>query len=464
MITTTEFRDTQQHKSHINYAIVFSLAISFCTAVSHLVSSQNPLVMDQFTADPSARVFNNRVYVYPSHDIPCEEGKGRPGWFCMEDYHVFSSDNLIDWTDHGVIVEQNKVPWARPNNYAMWAPDCIEKGGKYYFYFPTVPKDTTDIKGFTIGVAVADQPEGPYVPQERPIAKVRGIDPNVFIDKDGQAYLYWSQGHIYGAKLKENMLELEGEPRILGELPTKGLKEGPYVIERNGIYYMTYPHVENKTERLEYAMGDNPLGPFKFAGVIMDEWPSGCWTNHHSFLEFKNQWYLFYHHNDLSPSFDKNRSIRADSLSFNADGTIRKVKPTLRGVGLIPASRRLEIDRYSAIADQGVSVSFHDTTKVASGWKTTFSKPGAWVRFDAVGFDEKPFKTLKAHVRSVNGGTVDIRLGNERSPAVGQLKIPKTNDWKTVSVRLRESPKGILAVIASLQSAGEVEIDWISFE
>ena len=110
------------------------------------------------------------------------------------------------------------------------------------------------------------------------IDKVRGIDPNVFIDKDGQAYLYWSAGNIYGAKLKENMLELASDPVTLGELPTKGLKEGPYVIERKGKYYLTYPHVENKIERLEYAIGDNPLGPFQFAGVIMDESPTGCWT------------------------------------------------------------------------------------------------------------------------------------------------------------------------------------------
>ena len=134
-------------------------------SLSSPLMAQNPLVMDQFTADPTARVFNGRVYVYPSHDIPCTEGKGRPGWFCMEDYHVFSSDDLIDWKDHGIILQQNNVPWARPNNYAMWAPDCIEKNGKFYFYFPTVPKDTTHIKGFTIGVAVGDHPAGPFVPE-----------------------------------------------------------------------------------------------------------------------------------------------------------------------------------------------------------------------------------------------------------------------------------------------------------
>src|SRR5690606_17939526 len=130
-------------------------------------------------------------------------------------------------------------------------------------------------RGYGIGVAIADKPEGPYSVEPEPIENVRGIDPNIFIDEDGQAYLYWSQGHIFGAKLKENMLELASEPKILGDLHAldKGLKEGPFVFERNGIYYMTYPHVENKTERLEYAIGDNPLGPFKFTGVIMDESP-----------------------------------------------------------------------------------------------------------------------------------------------------------------------------------------------
>src|SRR5690348_18451863 len=120
-------------------------------------SAQNPFIQDQFTADPSARVFGDKVYVFPSHDIPCTEGKGRVGWFCMEDYHVFSSANLTDWTDNGVVVTQNKIPWVRPDSYSMWAPDCIERNGKYYFYFPTTPKDTVAYgRGFRVGVAVAD--------------------------------------------------------------------------------------------------------------------------------------------------------------------------------------------------------------------------------------------------------------------------------------------------------------------
>jgi hypothetical protein len=423
--------------------------------------AQNPFVRDQFTADPSARVFNGRVYVYPSHDIFASVGKGRVGWFCMEDYHVFSSANLTDWTDHGVIVKQNEVPWVLKDSYSMWAPDCVFKNGKYYFYFPTTPKDTVAIKGFTIGVAIADNPEGPFTPQMEPIKKVRGIDPNVFIDKDGQAYLYWSAGNIFGAKLTDNMLELATDPKILGELPAKGLKEGPYMIERNGVYYLTYPHVENKTERLEYAIGDNPLGPFKFAGVIMDESPAGCWTNHQSFIQFKNQWYLFYHHNDYSPGFDKARSVRIDSLSFNADGSIRKVTPTLRGVGITNADQHIQIDRYSKISNTGASIDFIDSLNVFNGWKTTFDSSGAWIRYNIVDFGNKPMKSLSVRAKSAQGGTLQVRLTN--GTVLSEIKIGSDNNWDLYNANVQKMVKGIHDVIVVLQDPGNIEVDWISF-
>ncbi|RYE19735.1 MAG: alpha-N-arabinofuranosidase, partial [Sphingobacteriaceae bacterium] len=320
-----------------------------------LVFSQNPLITSQFTADPTARVFGDKIYIYPSHDILATPGHGRVGWFCMEDYHVFSSKNLTSWTDHGVIISQTTVPWADPAAYSMWAPDCIFKNGKYYFYFPTRAKQSKSTDGFSIGVAISDKPFGPFVPQPEPIKNVAGIDPNVFIDKNGQAYLYWAQGNLYAAKLKSNLLELDSEPQILAEFPKVGLKEGPFLFERNGIYYMTYPHVANKTERLEYATSNNPMGPFKFAGVIMDESASGCWTNHQSIVKFKNQWFLFYHNDDLSPQFDKARSIRADSLFFDSDGTIKKVIPTLRGIGTTNANNQIQLDRYTAISKEGAT-------------------------------------------------------------------------------------------------------------
>ncbi len=427
-------------------------------------SAQNPFITDQFTADPSARVFEDQVYVYPSHDILAREGRGRVGWFCMEDYHVFSSPNLTDWTDHGVIVSQNKVKWADSTAYSMWAPDCIFRNGKYYFYFPTRAKDTSYGRGFTIGVAVADKPYGPFIPQPEPIKNVRGIDPNVFIDKDGQAYLYWSQGNIFAAKLKENMLELASEPKLIEELPNKGLKEGPFLFERNRIYYLTYPHVENKIERLEYAIGDNPMGPFKVTGVIMDESPTGCWTNHHSIIEFKNQWYLFYHHNDLSPQFDKNRSIRIDSLFFNEDGTMKTVIPTLRGVGVTDASKKIQVDRYSLKSHEGASIAFLDTLNKFEGWKAILDKAIGWIQYNSVDFGKKKFKSVNVKAASKTGGVLQIRLNNAQGPVIAEVKIPAGNDWNIIKAPLSGLKPGVQNLVVSLKDSKHVEVDWISFE
>lgn len=428
------------------------------------VFAQNPFITTQYSADPSARVFGDRVYVFPSHDILAAPGKGRPGWFCMEDYHVFSSSNLTSWTDHGMIVTQNKVPWVKPDSYSMWAPDCIERNGKYYFYFPTTPKDSTIARGFTVGVAVADRPEGPYAPLPDPIKNVKGIDPNVMIDKDGQAYLYWSQGNIYGAKLKENMTELASDPVILGDLPSKGLKEGPYVFERNGIYYMTYPHVENKTERLEYAIGNNPLGPFKVTGVIMDESPTGCWTNHHSILQFKNQWYLFYHHNDFSPSFDKARSVRIDSLSFNADGTIRKVIPTLRGVGITAARSDIHVDRYSAISDKGTRIAFLDTSNRFLGWKTILEGNGAWIQYNSVDFSKTAPKKITARVNASAGSTLQVHDGSVSGPVIATVTLNGSGQWQDISSRVTTAVTGIKNLYITLGKGDMAEIDWIRFQ
>lgn len=447
----------EKSRSYIILAIIIFLFINRSIA-------QNPFITDQFSADPSARVFGDKVYVYPSHDILAREGKGRVGWFCMEDYHVFSSSNLIDWTDHGVIVSQDKVPWGNPVGYSMWAPDCIYRNGKYYFYFPDAVKDSTYGRGFAIGIGVSDQPYGPFTLQSTPIKNVRGIDPNVFIDKDGQAYLYWAQGGLFGAKLKENMLELDSEPKTLGDLPAKGLKEGPYMFERNGIYYLTYPHVENKTERLEYAIGDNPLGPFKVTGIIMDESPTGCWTNHHSIIQFNKQWYLFYHHNDFSPQFDKSRSIRIDSLFFNTDGTIQKVIPTFRGVGATIATRKIQIDRYSNISDKGASIAFIDTANKFQGWKTIFDNSNAWIQYNSVDFENKKLKSINIRALSKTGSLLQIRSNNTNGPIIAEVKIPKNEDWNTVHASLSRSPTGIQNLVVMLKDSGSVEVDWVSFE
>lgn len=413
----------------------------------------NPLITDQFTADPTARVFEGRIYVYPSHDIPYSPGRGRTNWFIMEDYHVFSSENLTDWTDHGVILNQTNVPWLNRQSFDMWAPDCVFKNGKYYFYFPT---------GGRIGVAIADKPSGPFKPETQPIQGVRGIDPGVLIDDDGSTYLFWSG--IWMAKLKDNMVELDSKPEQVQNLPRPGLIEGPFPFKRNGIYYLTYPHVQNKTERLEYSVAKNPLGPYEWKGVIMDELASGCWTIHQSVVNYKGQWYLFYHDKDLSPEFDKNRSIRADKLVFNEDGTIQKVVPTLRGIGIVDAKSKIQIDRYSAISGEGVSVSFIAETNHFAGWKISLSGTNSWVRFNDVDFGSGKLKSVNARASSSTGGSVKIHLDSVDGPVLAQMTVKKSSDWKLIGAKASHIAPGTHDIFVTQEGLRSIDLDWISFE
>lgn len=441
---------------------IFFYIILSVFAFNNYSFAQNPIVRTMYSADPTARVFGDSIYLYPSHDILATPGHGRAGWFCMEDNHVFSSEDLTHWKDNGVVVTQYNVPWVDSTSYSMWAPDCIERNGKYYFYFPAQVNAGTG-KGFGIGVAVSDKPYGPFVPEASPIRGVHGIDPNVFIDKDGQAYLYFAEGNIYVAKLKSNMLELASEPQIVQALPGKGLKEGPFLFERKGVYYLTYPHVADKTEQLEYAIADNPLGPFKVTGVIMDEWKD-CWTNHQSIVKCKGQWYLFYHHDDYSPTFDKARSVRADSLFFNADGTIQKVVPTLRGIGVTLATDTIQIDRYSAISNEGIKIDFIDTTDVFKGWKIILSQPGTWVKYNSVAFGKKKLKTVYARVASATAGTLQIKLDSLNSPVLAELKFAgDKNKWHVVSAPLSLFPKGIHHLVVVQKGREAVNLDWLLF-
>ncbi len=435
------------------YVLILSAFFLFGT---NFAQADNPLILDQFSADPTARAFEGKIYIYPSHDIPVLPDSGvRPNWFCMEDYHVFSSENLMDWTDHGVILDQTDVPWLERKSYNMWAPDCVFRGGKYYFYFPT---------GGRIGVAIADKPYGPFKPEEKPIEGARGIDPCVLIDNDGSAYLYSSANHIFAAKLKDNMVQLESEQQVIGKLPQKGLIEGPFVFEHSGIYYLTYPHVANKTERLEYAIGPSPTGPFEHQGVIMDESASGCWTNHHSIVEYKGQWYLFYHDQDLSPDFDKNRAIRADYLYFNDDGTIQKVVPTLRGVGIANAINEVQIDRYSAISPEGVSIDYVDPQQKSKGWKAILSAQDAWAQYNKVNFGDKKLNSVNIKAASHTGGSIEIRVDKIDGPLAARVKIPENTDWGIVSSKLSNIPSGIHDLVVILKDTKSVEIDWIKFE
>ena len=312
------------------------------------------IIPDQYMADPAVHEFNGRLYIYPSHDIDCGAPENDNGdHFDMRDYHVFSmSDVDGEVVDHGVALDVKDVPWAERQ---MWDCDCACKDGKYYLYFPA--KDPEGI--FRIGVAVGQKPEGPFVPLSNPMKGSYSIDPSVFLDRDGSHYMYF--GGIWGgqlqnyrnnqpiecghepdddesalcpriAKLSDDLFEFDEEPRDVVILDQDGCElkagdhdrrffEASWMHTYNGKYYFSYS--TGNTHKLCYAVGDTPYGPFTFQGVLLT--PVVGWTTHHSIIEYKGTWYLFYH--DCVPSDGRSwlRSLKVCELTYNEDGTIQTI-------------------------------------------------------------------------------------------------------------------------------------------
>ncbi len=332
--------------------------------VTTLSFSQNkfkdqPLVSKIFTADPSAHIFNGKIYVYPSHDIieenPLYDDCGSQ--YAMRDYRVLSMDYIGGpVTIHDVALDLDDVPWAKRQ---FWAPDAAEKDGKFYLYFPT--KDKDDI--FRIGVAVSEKPEGPFRPKKTAIEGSYSMDPSVFKDDDGSYYMYfggiwggqlqrWDENNNYTpsgcetqdngipnspaispriAKMSNDMLSFAEDPKPIRIIDQNGKPiltkdhdrrffEAAWIHKRNGIYYLSYS--TGNTHYIVYATGDNPYGPFTYRGVLNN--PVQGWTNHHSTIKIADKWYLFYHDTQLSGK-DFLRNVKYSEMFHNSDGSIETI-------------------------------------------------------------------------------------------------------------------------------------------
>ena len=321
-----------------------------------MAKQKEPLVTHIYTADPSAHVFNGKIYVYPSHDLEHDgEDNDEGDEYQMEDYHILSMDNVdAPCIDNGEALNMRDVPWVSKQ---MWAPDCAEKGGKYYLYFPARDKDLR----FHIGVAVSDSPVGPFKPEPDYIKGSFSIDPAVLVDDDGAAYIYfgglwggqlekWQTGEFVEnpaeipadakalgpqvAKLTDDMLQFADGPEEITILDENGepLKagdedrryfEGPWMHKYNGKYYLSYS--TGTTHYLVYAIGDSPKGPFTYAGRILE--PVIGWTTHHSIVEIDGKWYLFYHDSSLSGGVNHRRCVKFRELKYDENGKIIPMKP-----------------------------------------------------------------------------------------------------------------------------------------
>ncbi|GIP55277.1 glycoside hydrolase family 43 protein [Paenibacillus vini] len=315
-----------------------------------------PIVTHIYTADPSAHVFEGKIFIYPSHDLDHEKLSNDNGdQYDMEDYHVLSMDDAgAPCVDHGEVLHLKDIPWA---SQQLWAPDAAYKNNTYYLFFPA--RDHEGV--FRIGVAKSSSPAGPFTPEPEYIPGSFSIDPAVFIDQDDRAYMYF--GGLWGgqlekwqtgtynpdaegpaptepalgpivAELSEDMLTFKAQPQEIsivdedGNLILAGDEErryfeGPWVHKYNDYYYLSYS--TGTTHSIVYAISKNPMGPYQYQGKILT--PVVGWTTHHSIVQFKEKWYLFYHDSSLSGGADNKRCVKYTELKYNDDGTIQTIEP-----------------------------------------------------------------------------------------------------------------------------------------
>lgn len=288
----------------------------------------NPLIRHHGAGDPDAHVWNDTVYVYCSQDNQrrfLDDGN----YAVMDGYHVFSTVDMKNWTDHGEILHSRDVPWGLKGY--MWAPCVAFKNGKYYLYYPHFDSS----REWRIGVAISESPVGPFQHINKPIEGLNGIDPSVFIDEDGEAYIYCNPGVV--AKLKPNMVELAETPRKIVyasddimECDTLQYNEGPYMHKYNGKYYFSYSNWHNKTNQAFYAVADNPYGPFEWKGAFAPH-PKNA-QDHHSIITFKGKHYYFYHvgGREFMPKDwqGERRILCFDEMEYNNDGSIKPIRHT----------------------------------------------------------------------------------------------------------------------------------------
>ncbi|MFT3829278.1 MAG: glycoside hydrolase family 43 protein [Opitutaceae bacterium] len=293
-----------------------------------LSPAANPVITSVYTADPAALVHDGRVYLYTGHDEAPVGGNA----YVMREWLCFSSENMADWKPEGVPLQLTAFAWAKKD---AWAGHVIERAGRFFFYAPVSHRER---EGFAIGVAVADRPTGPFV-DARGSALITNdmtannagitwddIDPAAFIDADGQAYLFWGNTVLHCAKLKPNMVDLDGPIEVV-ELPQ--FTEAPWVHKRGDLYYLSYAY--GWEERIAYATSTSIRGPWTFRGVLNAHVPN-CNTNHQAIIEFKGKPYFIYHNGALPGGGSWRRSVCVDELRYNADGTLQPVVQTIAGV------------------------------------------------------------------------------------------------------------------------------------
>lgn len=393
--------------------------------------AQNPIIQTLFTADPAPIVFNDTLFLYTGRDEEHAPSKS----YLMREYRLFTTTDMVNWTDRGAPLKISQISWSANDASAA---QLIERNGKYYWYFSTLNKNSP---GVSVGVAVGDSPYGPFKDAlgkaliTNDMTKYAShswddLDPTVFIDDDGQAYLFWGNGACYWVKLKPDMITLDGDIQHLDIKDKKAISgkftEAPWVYKRNGLYYLIY--AAEFPENISYSTAKKITGPWKAQGILMPT-EKGSNTNHPGIIDYKGNSYFFYHNDALPGGHSYDRSVAVEQFKYNSDGTIPQLHMTeagiLKGVGTLDPYKKTEAETIAF--SKGVKA-VEDKDR---GVIITSVHNGDYIKVRDVDFGNTGPSSFEASASSrYDGGSIEIRLDSLGGKLLGTLKVSYTGEWE----------------------------------
>jgi arabinoxylan arabinofuranohydrolase len=409
--------------------LITYIVLVFTTACSTIGLAENPIIQTVFTADPAPMVHEGICYVYTSHD---EDVLVR-NFFSMNDWRCYSTTDMVNWTDLGSPLSYKDFSWARGD---AWAGQCVYRNGKFYYYVPMNRKNA----GMAVGVAVSDKPEGPFKdPVGKPLVFSGNgdIDPTVFIDNDGQAYLYWGNPNLYYVKLNEDMISCSGKinkvplttesfgVRTKDDRPTQ-YEEGPWLYKRNNLYYLIFA-AGPISEHISYSTSSSPTGPWTFGGIVMPT-QGRAFTNHPGVCDYKGNTYFFYHNGALPGGGGFNRSVCIEQFEYNDDGTIPTLKMTGEGAPQIGHLNPYDTVQAETICwESGV-----ETEKCSEGGMNVCdTENGDYIKIKGVDFGTGA-ASFEARIASeTKGGNIEIHLDSLTGTLVGTCAVADTGGSQT---------------------------------
>jgi arabinoxylan arabinofuranohydrolase len=467
------FRRTSGLKHKLVISAALMVAAANCLAL-------NPIIQTIYTADPAPVVQDGVCYLYTDHD----EDVLVNNFFTMKDWRRFTSTDMVNWTDHGAVASLRNFKWADRKisgwggfENGAWALQTIERDGKWYMYCP--------LQGRGIGVLVADNPFGPFIdPIGKPLigGKYDSIDPTVFIDHDGQAYLCWGNPRCWYVKLNKDMISYDtsigNHGLVVQDMTVEAFgrrskddpkrpttyEEGPWLYKHNGLYYLVFA-AGPISEHIGYSTGPSPEGPWKYGGVVMPT-QGGSFTDHPGVVDYKGKTYLFYHNGDLPGGGGFHRSVCVEEMKFNPDGSI--VQTTMTKAGAAPVATLNPYQRVEA-----ETIAWESRVKTAQnadgGVYVTDIHDGAYIKVGNVDFGDTGAVKFIASVAKVDdGGAIELRLNDLAGPLVGTIQLKGTSGvdkWQTQSCPVNGA-KGVHDLVLKFNCGSEpgLKFAWWKFE